>query len=206
MDSLARDLADDEVISPELVLVDPELAQLARQRLPDVPEWRPQRLPPAAPAPPTLPVRRRVARKRPRIGVGALVAATALLLLVPLVVPTMGGALLQRPAAPAAPQKPPATPAQDTGKWVSTRVEVEVRTLALLQTADASSAPPGALDKKSGLLADNTNIVCSRVGRTSVFECRLRVGSSPGRTWLLTVAVTRDGAEKITWNEAVAVP
>ena len=198
---------NDEVISPELVLVDPELAQIARQRLPDVPEWRPQRLPPPASAPPTLPARRRVARKRPRIGVDALVAATTLLLLVPLVVPNMGGALLQRPAAPVAPQKPAAPPAQDTGNWVPTRLEVEARTLALLQTADASSAPPGVLDKRSGLLANNTHIVCSP-GRTHV-RCSSAGSASvpqPGRTWLLTVAVARDGAEKITWNGSVAVP
>ena len=197
---------NDEVISPELVLVDPELAQIARQRLPDVPEWRPQRLPPPASAPQTLAVRRRVARKHPKIGADALVAATMLLLLVPLVVPSMGGALLQRPAAPVAPQKAAAPPAQDTGDWVPTRFEVEARTLTLLQTADASSAPPGVVDKKSGLLANNTHIVCSRVGRTSVFECRLGVGAAAGRTWLLTVAVARDGAETISWNGRVAVP
>jgi len=204
MDSLARDLADDEVISPELVLVDPELAQIARHRLPDVPEWRPQRLPPPASAPPTLPVRRRVASTYPKIGVGALVAATTLLLLVPLVVPSMEGALLRHPAAPVPPRKPAAPPARDTGSWVPTRFEVEARTLTLLQTANASSAPPGVVDKRSGLLANNTHIACSRVGRTSVFECKLGVGLAGGRTWLLTVAVTRDGAEKITWNGRVA--
>jgi hypothetical protein len=113
---------------------------------------------------------------------------------------------LQRPAAPVAPQKPAAPPAQDTGNWVPTRFEVEARTLALLQTADASSAPPGLLDKRSGLLVNNTHIACTRVGRTPVFECRLGVGPAAGRTWLLTVAVTRDGAQKITWNGSVAEP
>ena len=38
----------DEVMSPELVLVDPELARLARQRLCEAPERRPQPRPIAA--------------------------------------------------------------------------------------------------------------------------------------------------------------
>jgi hypothetical protein len=181
---------NDEVISPELVLVDPELAQIARRRLPDVAEWRPQPLAPVPSAPLTPPVSRRVAVRHPKIGVRALAAATALLLLGPLVVPNMGGALLEHPAVPVVP----------------TKFEVEARTLALLQTAGASSVPAGVLDQTSGLLANNTHIACARVGRTSRFDCRLGVGHAPGRTWVLTVAVAADGTEKLTWNGSVAVP
>lgn len=193
MDSLACDLEHDEVISPELVLVDPELAQIARRRLRLAPEWRPQPLPPASPTPLILPVRPRASR-HPKIGVRALAAATMLLLLGPLVLPSMGGALLQHPAAPVAP-------------WVPTKFEVEARTLALLQERKgARSAPAGVLDRKSGLLATSAHIVCSQVERTSLFDCRLGVGRSPGRTWLLMVAVARDGTERLTWSGSVAVP
>ena len=182
---------NDEVISPELVLIDPELARIARQRLPDVTEWRPQPLPPASSAPLTPPVRRRVAGRHPTIGVRALAAATMLLLLGPLVVPNMGGALLQHPAVPVVP----------------TKFEVEARTLARLQEREgARAAPAGVLDKRSGLLATSAYIVCARVGRTSLFDCRLGVGHAPGRTWLLTVAVSGDDTEKLTWNGSVAVP
>jgi hypothetical protein len=183
-------LMNDEVISPELVLVDPELAQIARRRLPDVTEWRPQPLPQAPSVPLIVPARRRSGR-HPTIGVRALAAATTLLLLGPLVVPNMGGALLQRPAVPAVP----------------TTFEVEARTLALLQDREgARSAPAGVLDKGSGLLTTSAYIVCARVGRTSLFDCRLGLAHAPGRTWLLTVAVSGDGTEKLTWNGSVAVP
>ena len=87
-----------------------------------------------------------------------------------------------------------------------TKFEVEARTLALLQEREGRSAPAGVLDKTSGLLATSAYVVCARVGRTSVFDCRLGVAHSPGRTWLLTVAVAADGTEKLTWNGSVAVP
>jgi hypothetical protein len=191
MDSPAWDLDDGEVISPELVLVDPELAQIARRRLPEVREWRPQPLPPASSALPVAPARRRVAGKR-TIGVRALATAITLLALGQLTVPSVLGALIvQHPAAPVAP----------------TRSEVEARTLALLQEGKgARTAPHDVLDPRSGRLAQSAHIVCSRVERTSLFDCRLGVGHSPGRTWLLTVAVERDGTEKLTWNGSVSVP
>ena len=90
---------------------------------------------------------------------------------------------------------------------VPTKFEVEARTLALLQQREvARSAPAGVLDQRSGLLATSAYLVCARVGRASVFDCRLGVGYSPGRTWLLTVAVAGDGTEKLTWNGSVVVP
>jgi hypothetical protein len=113
-----------------------------------------------------------------------------LLLLGPLVVPNMGGALLQHPAAPVVP----------------TKAEVEARTLVLLQGREGRTAPAGVLDERSGLLATSASIVCARVGRTSVFDCRLGVSQSPGRTWLLTVAVAADGTEKLTWTGSAALP
>ena len=88
-----------------------------------------------------------------------------------------------------------------------TKFEVEARTLALLQNREgARSAPAGVLDKRSGVLAASAYIVCARVERTSLFDCRLGVSHAPGRTWLLTVAVSSDGTEKLAWNGSVAVP
>jgi hypothetical protein len=64
MPSVASHLELDEVVSPELVLVDPELAQIARRRLREPPEWRPQ-TPLHVKAPPISPPRPRIATAAP---------------------------------------------------------------------------------------------------------------------------------------------
>ena len=240
MQSLTSHPELDEIVSPELVLVDPELAQLARRRLRVAVEWLPQTRAPAA-APPLSP-------KRPQIAVAALAAdaptaapgtrrptatsvvATAIpLLLLGAVTFAMVASEVQarfqdpiasvgpesvaplrpergsvaptawRTTGPLAPRPTTGVGGLDAVTLLPTTKQVEVQTLALL--VNGSTAKPTALlDDRLGMLADNVWIECRQVDRSPQFDCRLGAGRSSSREWLLTVGITRNGMEVLTWG------
>jgi hypothetical protein len=226
MQSVASHLELDEVVSPELVLVDPELAQTARRRLRELPEWRPQTPPrtaaplifpvppPIALAPPPVVVRPPAPRKhRPRAR-SILAPAIPLSLLAALVLAMVVSevqAQFQDPVVslepvPVAPPPPARVSAgaqraarPETSTQLPTTRGVEVRTLALLADG-ATAAPPALLDDRPGRLANNVRIACRRIGQTARFTCKLGAGPSSSREWFLTVAVARDGTEGLTWE------
>jgi hypothetical protein len=228
MQSVASHLELDEVVSPELVLVDPELAQTARRRLREMPEWRPQTPPrtgaplifpvppPIALAPPPVVVRAPAPRKHRPLTRSILASAIPLSLLAALVLAMVVSevqAQFQDPVAslepvPVAPPPPArvsagaqraARPETSTPTQLPTTREVEMRTLALLADG-ATAAPPALLDDRPGRLANNVWIACRRVGQTARFTCKLGAGPSSSREWFLTVAVARDGTEVLTWE------
>jgi hypothetical protein len=130
MQSVASQLELDEVVSPELVLVDPELAQIARRRLRSVPEWRPQ-TPPRVAAPLIAPIRPPIAlagpaaivhapvpmRGRPRAGAWAsavplsLIAALVLAMVVSEVQAALQGPVASLDQTAVASQPPALGPA-----------------------------------------------------------------------------------------------
>ncbi|MGI9111007.1 MAG: hypothetical protein ACR2GT_02200 [Gaiellaceae bacterium] len=284
----------DEVMSPELVLVDPELARLARQRLCEAPERRPQPRPiaafrPSRPLDAAGPAVRRRTVRAMASGFGGFATAIPMLLLGAVVVVMVASevraqlvddpATLVAPAAPgtsrlplvtttAAPtpevrpqrratppraitrarppsapakpppasrfappakaatpapspapaparrppvsgpppvnpakaKQPPAAPARVAGNGLTTKSEVEARTLMMLQERVALWVPPALLDRKTGMLVNNVHVVCRRVGRASRFDCKLGVGRSQAGEWLLRVVVARDGTQTLTWR------
>jgi hypothetical protein len=205
----------DEVVSPELVLVDPELAEIARRQLRLAPEWRPQpraRAPVPVPSPARLPISvakppvvvPTAAPGTPRPRVTSVVATAVPLLLLGAVVFAMVTsemqARFQDPVAslgPASVAPPP--PGLDTVTLLPTTEEVEVRTLALL-TNGSTATPAALLNDRVGLVANNVWIDCRRVDRSPQFTCRLGAGASSSREWLLIVAIARDGMEVLTWG------
>ena len=294
MDSALRHPESDTLISPELVLVDPELAEFARQRLPVAPGWRPaprRHVAPAAastrfeprstPAEPSIvmPRRRGLAVRAVRacaLAVPALLFGGVAVAMVasevrgqlrddrialvsprsptsttptirsttqpsasmaparptparrlpkpsiqprPVAPPPRAAApplprpsIQPRPVAPAprtpAPVLPtnPAPPpratatATEESSPIPSRGEVEARTLMLLQEQGAPSVPNALIDPSSGLIANNVHIVCRQVGTTRRFDCRLWVGPSRAREWLLTVVVASDGSQTFSWR------
>jgi hypothetical protein len=124
MDSVLRDREPDMVISPELVLVDPELAEIARQRLRDAPARHPPpRLhvapavasarvePRRAPAAPSMAIPRR--RPVAAGAVGAFAVAIPVLLLggvaVGMIASEMRAQFLDDPIAVVSPRAPTST-------------------------------------------------------------------------------------------------
>ena len=191
-----------EVISPELVLVDPELAQIARRRLCEPPEWR---APPRAVVAPTCTpaVTRRDVRRSTRV-LAAVAAGIPLVLLGAFlvgIVATEVRAQLVDSAAPPVAQSTPDTAVPvdpDDGHWVPTKSEVEARTLVVLRQGVLLSVPAALIDKRTGVLAHDVHVSCRRVGLTAEFGCKVGVGRHPTREWRLDVVGTRDGGEW-TW-------
>ena len=184
-----------EPVSPELVLVDPELAKVARRSLPEIPEWRPQAQ--TVPSPVRLHAHAR-RRHLPRVAWAAATAAPLLLLL--LVGSVVVALVASEVRAQFAAQVPPAAAA--AANWVPTTGEVEARTIALL-VAGRAAAPAGLSDNRR-LLADSVRVACRQVGATARFACRLGVGAFASPQWRLTVLAKRGGTETLIWQGRVA--
>jgi hypothetical protein len=220
VDAAAFHSGSEEVISPELVLVDPELAQIARRRLHVPPEWRP---PPGPATSPTVAVApasthtftpvesRRNVRRSTRV-LGALATGIPLLLfgavVVGMVASEVRAQFVDGPATLVAPSTPAVSASADpgAGRWVPTRSDVEARTLVVLRQGVLVSVPPALIDKTTGSLANNVHVSCQRIGPPSQFSCKVTSGrSSPGRAWLLDVVATRDGGEWAWVGPAAAI-
>jgi hypothetical protein len=183
-----------EVISPELVLVDPELAEIARRRLreyqpPVVPpphEVVPA-APPAAEPAPALPVAaaHRRERRRPTRALGAFVTHGIPTLVVAAVLLAMVASEIRVQLADGASSVEPA-------ESVPSRGEVEVRALATLSRGTDLRVPPGLLDERTGLLLDNVRVSCRRVEETALFGCTVGAEPAGAPEWWLTVVTSRD--------------
>jgi hypothetical protein len=196
-----------EPVSPELVLVDPELAKVARRSLPEIPEWRPQAQTAPSPVRLTAPAAAPVAltgsagrmhahahrRHLPRVAWAAATAAPLLLLLL------VGSVVVALVASEVRAQFSARVPPAAAGaNWVPTTGEVEARTIALLVAG--SAAAPAGLSNNRRLLADSVRVSCSQVGATARFACKLGVGPLASRQWRLTVLVKRGGTETLIWQ------
>jgi hypothetical protein len=219
MQSVASHLELDEVVSPELALVDPGLAEIARGHLRLAPEWRPHRhrgapgplLSPARPPmavatpPPGMPSFRSRPHRRPASSVVA--TAIPLLLLGAVVFAMVASEVRAQSQDPVALLQPalasdPKLGGLDPVTLLPTTSEVEVRTLALLTNA-STAAPAALLDDRRGVLANDVWIECLQVYRSPQFTCRLGVGRSSSRQWALTVAITSAGKEVFSWGGRV---
>jgi hypothetical protein len=196
VDTVASDTGLPEVISPELVLIDPELAEIARRQLR---EYEPPRAPPPreiSPEPPLTdavvhlpPPAARRERPRPLRALGSFVLQWIPVLVVAAVLLGMLASELRLQvlgdgASLAAP---------DALGWAPTRAEVEIRALAALDRSPQIQVPSGLLDEKTGQLLDNVNVTCTRSGRTSSFDCTVRAGPAQPGKWRLTVVASQHG-------------
>ena len=196
-----------EPVSPELVLVDPELAKVARRSLPEMQEWRPRAQ--SAPARATLRAHA-VRRQLPRAALATTTAAPLLLLLVvgSVVVALVASEVRAQFLDPAASLEPQSASLQPVGpdsgaaaSWPPTAGDVEARVIALLVAGKA--AAPAALSDGRSLLADYVRVSCRRLDGLPRFTCRVGVGPSTSREWRLTVTIRRGDSATLAWRGRV---
>jgi hypothetical protein len=114
--------------------------------------------------------------------------------------------LMDPPATLVTPPTPTAAVSADpdSGRWVPTEREVEARTLVVLRQGVLLSVPAALIDRATGALASDVHVDCRHVGPTARFSCKVEIGRSPARAWLLDVIATRDGGEWEWLGDAAA--
>jgi hypothetical protein len=218
-----------EAVSPELVLVDPDLARTERARLASAqPVWEViasrarQQIVAPVPAPPDVeaPPRRTAFRLQQAFAAGVLglslfvngyllaermdstevaAAPPSVAAAAPEVAPE---ALAARPAASVAEANAPAeviAPGPRPGT-VASRIEAERRVLARVVEAPAGKLPAKLIDRSSGLAKNNLQAVCTRTDATT-FLCVVRPASHrDGEGVYVLYRATRSAKEAFTWS------
>jgi hypothetical protein len=187
-----------ESVSPELVLVDPELARCERARLEEKAYLqslleRPASVPPPAsePAPvlaielPAAPSTWRDAAmfaKRRLVPAALLCSLLANGFLVADLVAKRGQEAAQvavrmvtltESAAPAPPSPAPPSPAPAPSPAPTTKRTVESKIVSLILSAPARKLPRNLVDPKTGLVKNNVQVVCTKRAQRS-FLCAVR--------------------------------
>jgi hypothetical protein len=210
-----------EAISPELVLVDPELARAERARLLALGEVAPfvvSRQPtffeamaePWTPRNAVAPRDRRAEwltrdRLRDAVLVLALLANGLLLAIV------VSGRHSDTPsgivaAALPAPVKAgvrtaPATPAR--ARRALSKGDVERQVLALIFQSPSTRLPQQWIDRTTGLAKDNLHVSCRKTAEAPLFRCLVRPASDPrGSALVVHYRKSRRGQEVFTWTRA----
>jgi hypothetical protein len=214
-------LADSEIavqaISPELVLIDPELARIERARLVEAAELA--RLQSEAqardvaagtpPPPPHAPEERvSIADRRRKLLIPTLAALSLLANGLLSAVVLAGGKA--GPATPAA--VPPASFAEPPGRRIERQLRATVKpaakakaerlVLASIIQGPTRKLPLGLVDRTTGLPKNNLQVSCrnGRASSSSSFLCVVRVPTRGGTAQVrVRYRVRRDGRARVSW-------
>jgi hypothetical protein len=210
-----------EPVSPELVLIDPELAERERARMREkaaLELYHATHAPPAAdhqsneliaavaqPAP-------AVGRPRPTVGellrTRVLPAALAVsvfangYLVSDLVLradreTSTAVAVAVRPAATAASTSRTSTPTQ---RRIAHKTIVERKLVSLVLSAPARKLPRAFIDPKTGLVRNNVQVVC-RAAKRGSYLCTVRLANARGgKALVVRYRTTRAGRSRFAWS------
>jgi hypothetical protein len=215
-----------EPVSPELVLVDPELAQRERARLEErarlarfVEAAERRRVlevvEPQAEEPARATWRSNIVSGRRRVLVAALMCSLFVngVLVADLVTGTHAGGstpLAARPtptastteelntSAPVASKRTPTLATAAVTRVVPLKAAVERKLVSLILTAPASKLPRMFVDPATGLVKNNVEVRCHRAVRRS-FLCAVRLPHAVRRALVVRYRVSRNGAARFTW-------
>lgn len=208
-----------ETVSPELVLVDPELRKKAIALLNELPTPPDALLRPALAATPPAPPRQVPRRppggleqEQPRRPAARRVAPLLVpALLVFGVVVAIAASEIQRDAPtlaptrvqPAQPHRRVSTPNPPNPRRTTTARAVERLVLAELVVAPKGKLPRGLIDRTTGLARNNLQAVCRR-SAAQAFSCVVRpLHHAKGEGLRVRYLRRRDGGGTLTWSRYV---